>query len=69
MTDEKKPEQKQPTVKQVLEDQKNDTSWKREPWVGDDGFQYRKNRVKNKDGTYTVFNVKVGEAPLIKPKK
>lgn len=69
MSDEKKPEQKQPTVKEVLEEQKNDTSWKCDPWVGPDGFQYRKNRVKNKDGSYTIFTVKVGEAPLVKPKK
>lgn len=65
MTDEKK----QPTVKEVLTEQKNDKSWKREPWVGDDGYQYRRNRVKNADGTYTVFDVRIGDGPLVKPKK
>lgn len=66
---EEKKTEKNPTVKEVLETQKKDISWKREPWVGDDGFIYRVNRVKNKDGTYTVFNVRVGDGPLVKPIK
>lgn len=70
MTDDKKPEEKKPvTVKQALQNQKNDTSWKKEPWVGDDGFQYRTNRVKNPDGTYTTFNVRVGSKPIVEPKE
>lgn len=67
MSDEKKPEQ--PTVKDVLKKQKEDVSWKCEPWVGPDGYQYRKNRVRLKNGTYKVITVKVGSVPIVEPEK
>ena len=62
-------DKKQTTVKQALQDQANDKTWHKEPWVGDDGFQYRMNRVKNPDGTYTTFPVRVGLSPIVPPKK
>lgn len=58
-----------PTVEEVLESQKNDNSWKVKPWVGEDGYEYRKNRVKNKDGTYTIFEVRIGKKPLVEPQQ
>lgn len=62
-------EDKKPTVKEVLQKQEADKTWKEEPWVGGDGFVYRKNRVKNADGSYTEFEVRVGEAPIVPPKE
>lgn len=65
MTEDKKPTV---TVKQAQEEMKNDKSWKKEPWIGEDGFQYRRNRVLNADGSYTEFDVKVGKKPFVKKK-
>lgn len=62
--DDKKPV----TVKEFTEAQKNDTSWKRDPWIGPDGYQYRANRVKMPDGTYKVIEVRIGSAPIAPPK-
>jgi len=56
------------TVKQLAEQQKADTSWKKEPWINPkDGFEYRRQRVQNPDGTYTHFDVRVGKSPRVKP--
>ncbi len=62
-------EAKNPTVKEVQAKQKSDESWKREPWIGDDGFEYRVQRVQNKDGSFTVLKVRVGRKPRIDPKE
>lgn len=58
---------KQLTKKKLIEQQRKDTSWKREPWIGDDGFEYRRQRVQNSDGTFKVFDVRVGQKPIIEP--
>lgn len=62
-------EDKNPTLDEVIEKQKNDTSWKKPAWVNQkDGYLYRRNRVKNANGTYTEFDVRVGKKPIIEPK-
>ena len=62
-------EKKELTVKQFKKDQKEDTSWKKEPWIGKDGFEYRANRVQNEDGTYSVINVRIGTYPIKPPQE
>jgi len=57
------------TVKEFKESQKNDTSWKKPAWIGDDGYEYRVNRVKQEDGTYKVINVRIGGEPIAPPKE
>lgn len=47
-----------PSAKSLAEKAANDTEWKREPVVDDDGREIRTQRVKNADGTYTVFKAK-----------
>lgn len=54
------------TVKELIAKEKADQSWKREPWVGEDGYEYRRQRVQNDDGTFKVFDVRVGIAPRFK---
>lgn len=54
------------TVKELIAKEKADQSWKREPWVGEDGYEYRRQRVQKEDGTFQVFDVRVGIAPKFK---
>ena len=70
MSEEKKAEKsKVPrTVESFKAEQAADKSWKKEPWIGEDGFEYRAQRVKNSDGTHTVFNVRVGANPILRGK-
>lgn len=57
------------TVKEFKENQKNDVSWKKPAWIGEDGFEYRLNRVKLEDGTYKIITVKIGSEPIAPPKE
>ncbi len=60
---------KEITVEEFKASQKSDTSWKKKPWIDPkDGYEYRMNRVLNKDGSYTVFKVRIGKKPLMQPK-
>ena len=68
MADEARQDAPSRPLKQVQQEQAADTSWKKDPEVGEDGHIYRINRVKNRDGSFTVFRVKVGKAPQFPPK-
>jgi len=57
------------TVQEFKESQKNDTSWKKPAVIGSDGFEYRTQRVLQKNGTYKVITVKVGKEPLAPPQE
>lgn len=67
MTDNDQKEEVKP-LSQAIEEQKNDTSWKKEPYIKPDGYLYRVNRVQLKDGSYKVFEVRVGKKPFGKGK-
>lgn len=63
-------EEPKKTVKEFKEEQTKDTSWKEEPWIDPkDGFEYRKNRIDNGDGTFSFVNVRIGKEPLVQPKE
>lgn len=58
---------KEISVKEFTAKQKDDRSWVKEPWIDqEDGYEYRQQRVKNDDGTYTVFTARIGKEPRIK---
>jgi len=57
--DKKKPVNEQP-LSEFIAEQKADKTWRKAPWVNrDTGEVFRKNRIQNPDGTFTVFDVKV----------
>lgn len=57
------------TVAELAEKNRKDQSWKKEPWIGEDGFEYRRQRVDNGDGTFKSIDVRIGRKPKIEPVK
>jgi len=56
--------QEDPTLEEVIEKEKKDTTWKKPPAISrEDGFLYRTNRVQNPNGTFTIIKVRVGDEP------
>ena len=73
MSDEKKetpsPTAKVMTVAELAAKNRKDQSWRKESWIGEDGFEYRRQRVDNGDGTFKSIDVRIGRKPKIEPVK